>query len=119
MTASWPPTIPQLPDREGWRETFPKNVIRSQNDQGVAKQRRRGTGGVRPYQVNMTMSGQEVIDFDTFWTTDLGEGALPFTHLNARTGLTHTYQFHGDTPPTVVNIGGDTYRVGFLLEQLP
>jgi hypothetical protein len=116
---TWPSEpFPQLPDRDGWREQFPKNVIETPNDVGAPKSRRRSAAGFRVHTMRITMSGAEVAEFDEFWSTDCGQGSLPFDWVNPRTGMAHSFMFVGATPPDVTNPGGDTYYVSFSVRQL-
>jgi hypothetical protein len=119
MTAIWPTELPELPERDGWSETFPKNGVRTQNDVGQAKQRRRFTAGVRPHTITLILTQEQTVIFDTFWSVDCGEGALPFTWVNGRTGDTVDFQFNVNEPPVITNKGGSTYICRFPLEQLP
>ncbi len=42
MAAIWPTTLPQRPQRSGWKDQAPNNLIRTDMETGSAKVRRRG-----------------------------------------------------------------------------
>jgi len=116
---TWPvEPFPQIVDREGWSETFPMNVIETENDVGPPKQRRRANSMPRMHQMNLTLSAEEMVEFDTFWSVDCAQGSLPFDWINPRTGSVHSFQWIGKQPPVVTNPGGTTYKVSFSVRQL-
>lgn len=41
-TAIWPPVLPQTPQRNGWKDSAPNDLIRTDMDTGTSKARRRG-----------------------------------------------------------------------------
>lgn len=48
----WPTTLPQLPQRNNWKNGIPNNQLRSDMDAGTAKVRPKG--GDRQYTVDVT-----------------------------------------------------------------
>ncbi len=44
-TAIWPLVLPQAPQRNGWKDSAPNDLIRTDMDTGSAKVRRRGGDG--------------------------------------------------------------------------
>lgn len=74
----WPPALPQAPLAEGYSETIPSNLLRSETDTGPAKVRRRGTA--KPYIISASylLSTEECEVLDGFLVDTLGGGAICF-----------------------------------------
>ena len=102
---NWPVTLPVYPLLEGYRETPPNQIIRSQMDQGPAKLRRRTTAAVRLFQVGFMLSQSQIDDLENFYLTTLVGGALSFDFTHPRTGATVTCRFA--SPPEYSAANGD------------
>lgn len=74
----WPPSLPQSPITNGYKENMPSNLIRSDADYGPAKVRRRG--GAKPVTVTASyiLSTKEVEILDAFVYDSIGGGAICF-----------------------------------------
>jgi len=86
-------------------------------DAGPAKTRPRFTAGVRPIQIPMIMTDDQVTTLETFYTTTLAGGALKFDFRLPRTGAVVTYRFTG--PPQWTLVESKRWRVTLPLEVLP
>lgn len=86
---SWPLALPQKPLADGYSETVPNTLLRSETDTGPAKVRRRG--GAKPYTIkaNYLLSTEQCEVLDSFLMDTLGGGARcfdwprPMFHRNA------------------------------------
>lgn len=114
---TWPGTIPQNPLLPAYKETGMPNVVRTEVDVGTPKIRRRYTKELRPLGWSFIMTTAQLDDFDTFFWTTLGGGALPFDHTDPRTALTTSYQFSGE--PTYIPLSGTRWRVNTQVLKLP
>lgn len=118
MTDAWPGGLPQSPLLQGYSESPPDVALRTPMDGGVAKLRRRFTAATRPLQWAMICTKAQVATLDTFYSTTLVGGTLPFTFDHPRT--TDNEEFRFIAPPVYVVIGSeDEWRVSVSLEQLP
>lgn len=74
----WPPSLPQSPITNGYKESMPSNLLRSEAEYGPAKVRRRG--GAKPVIVKATyiLSTEEVEILDKFVYENIGGGAICF-----------------------------------------
>ena len=114
--ATWPATLPQIPLRAGYGETFPDTAIRTEMGVGPAKIRRRISHNVRPLSVAFILTSAQVDILDEFYQTTTLGGALAFDHEHPRTGTAAELRFTG--PPQISVVGGD-YLAEFGIEVLP
>jgi hypothetical protein len=121
--ASWPGTLPPVPQIRGYEEKTPANVIRTEMEVGPAKVRRRTTGGIRPHKMLFNMTQAQVELFDEFLGAVLADGALAFDYAHPRTGTTVRFRI---IPPVTYTLerpatGGDAgvWWVSLDMEQLP
>lgn len=84
MAAIWPLALPQTPLVNGYKESQPSHLLRSQTDTGPAKVRRRGHA--KPVSITATylMTEQQLDLFDSFATGTIMGGALAFDWWDAR-----------------------------------
>ena len=74
----WPPALPQAPLREGYTDSAPSNLLRTDMDTGPAKVRR--SGNARPHTVQATyvLYDDEAEILEEFILETLAGGALCF-----------------------------------------
>lgn len=118
MPAVWPPTIDDGFEVQGFTETLPNALLRSQMDAGPAKQRRRFTAAVTPIAGSIMIPAAQVPDFQAFFESTLMLGALPFEWTHPRTGALKNFRFT-EPPELVPQAGGAWWRIGMKLEVLP
>lgn len=117
---TWPPSLPQTPLQDGFKEEFENNIITTQMDQGPAKVRRRFTAGVQKYDVTFLMSSSQLSTFETFFNDTISQGATSFTFPIPRTGVNDTFRLDMTKgPPQIAPLSGGQYRVSFSMERLP
>ena len=94
---TWPGTLPQKPDADGYTESPPDVVLRTPMDAGPPKVRRRSTAGPRPITMQMTLTLTEMQTLDDFFWTTCRAGALPFDWVHPRTQAAATFRWR--SPP--------------------
>lgn len=114
---SWPASLPEKPQIEGYRETAPELKLRTKMDAGPPEMRRRFTGGIRLFEFEMILTSAQVSTLDAFHDTDTKGGSLSFSWTFPRTGASCTARFVDE--PEYRAIGGEYYRVGLNFEILP
>lgn len=75
---TWPASLPQKFLSSGFQRQYPDNRMRSDNDAGPAKVRRRSSLNVYTISGSMVMTQAQVDTLDTFINTTLGSGVLNF-----------------------------------------
>lgn len=115
--ATWPVTLPTTPLQDGYSETLPNNIIRTQMDKGPAKVRKRMTSNVRPISCAFVLTTAQLAIFESFFITDCAYGAIHFDWAHPRTGSTLDFRFTDQ--PKYEPMSGTDWYVTFNLEQLP
>lgn len=116
--ATWPATLPSLNNflSDGYSETPPDNVIRTDMDLGPAKLRQRGSAAPDIIEGKLRMTGAELAAFRTFYETTLFYGSIAFDATHPRTGASVSMRFVG-VPQIAAS--GVTWIVSMTLEVLP
>ncbi len=114
---TWPVTLPVSPLLDGFVETVPETVIRSQMDSGPDKVRNRTTAGVRLFSMSFIMSKTETALFDDFYLNDLNGGAVSFDFTHPRTG--ETLSMRVVKPPAYTAQNSKYFRIKLETEALP
>lgn len=110
MTA-WPATLTIT--RDSYSETPPDRVIRSNMDTGPQKTRRRSSSAVRPIQLRLFLTDDQVETLDEFFDAN---DALVFDFVDVRTGDTKRTRF---TAPPTYTPNETMWEVAVKLEYLP
>ena len=90
---TWPTALYGTILKEGYQETPPDNVIRTEMDVGPAKIRRRGTGAVRNFIFNLFLTPANLTTFNTFYDTTTKSGSLAFNFKSPRTEVLGDHRF--------------------------
>lgn len=117
MAESWPETLPGDVLVAGYSESLPNAVLRTEMDAGPAKVRRRSTAAARPLRATMALTRTQAAALDTFFTTTLSMGSLPFTLTHPRTLSQVSFRFV--SPPVLVPVSGAEWSAELDLEVLP
>ena len=115
--STWPATLPQKPQAQGFSEETPALTVRTEMDAGAAKVRRRFTAGVRNLNMTFELDNAQVATFDTFYTDTIKSGALPFDFPDPRTG--NTVKVRMVNQPNYQSLGGLHFTVNLKMEILP
>jgi hypothetical protein len=116
MTA-WPDALPAYPLLDGFHETVPNTVIRTDMEQGPAKIRLRTTAAVRTMSLSYLMSKAQVTALETFYLATLQGGALSFVFNHPRSNAAVSCRFI--KPPEYGTSNGNFFKVAIELEVLP
>jgi hypothetical protein len=114
---SWPDTLPAYPLLDGFHETVPNTVIRTDMEQGPAKVRLRTTAAIRAMSLAYLMSKTQVTALETFYLATLQGGALLFDFMHPRSNATVSCRFV--KPPEYATSNGNFFKVALELEVLP
>lgn len=117
MTA-WDASLPQKPEREGWKEVPQRNVAIFSPDVGPPKYRRRNTANGTVASVTYIMTDAQVATFLTFYQTTLVDGTLPFTWNHPISGVSYSWIFD-EQPPEIQSNQYNWNTVTFQLRRLP
>lgn len=74
----WPTVLPQYPLREGFSDTAPNELLRSDTESGPAKVRRRGTSKPHVVACTYVFSSEDAAIFEEFALSTLAGGSIAF-----------------------------------------
>jgi hypothetical protein len=114
---TWPDALPAYPLLDGFRETVPNTVIRTDMEQGPAKVRLRTTAAARAMSVSYLMNKTQVTALETFYLATLQGGALAFDFVHPRSNAVVSCRF--TKPPEYATSNGNFFKVAIELEVLP
>lgn len=116
--ATWPGGLLQSPMREGFSQSFEDNLLRTNMDAGVAKQRLRTTSGPKTVRCKVFLNdATDLSTFTTFFNTTINYGADEFEWTDHVEGGTVNYRFI--RPPTISKKGSSSWIVDMELEIIP
>ena len=95
---TWPETLPQRGLTDGYQSGTGDGRLRSDNDAGAAKVRRRFSAVVRPLSIIFEMTTEQLSTFRTFVSDDLAGGIMPFTFPAQGEAGTWTVQMGREMP---------------------
>lgn len=118
--AAWPETLPQRFLVQGYNEQIAgsSNLLRSQNEVGPAKVRRRSTAAARNINGSMFLTIPQLVAFRTFYNDSIQGGSMPFTFPDPHGGDDLLVRF-GDSVPTIDPAGPLDWTVKMQIEVLP
>lgn len=117
--ATWPTTLPQKPLQQGYKYTYPDNVLRTNMSVGPAKQRVRARVNTRNISVSMYLTEAELSDFDTFYETTTSYGSIAFDWIDPISEDTKSFRFIGGSPPSRTPLSGGDWLITFEIEEMP
>jgi hypothetical protein len=117
VAATWPVTLQQLVNEEGFAYTVGETAIRTESDVGPAKVRRRFTKSVDSVSVTINITQDLYPTFRDFHDITLNGGVLPFDFENPLTGTLEEFRFSG--PYQIRSIGAGNFIVSMVWERLP
>lgn len=115
-TYTWPAGLPQDFLQDGYSDSPPDVLIRTEMDAGPAKVRRRMTSNVRPITASITVTSAQLDTFESFFNTTLSGGVSRFNYTHPVHGAVEM-RFSG--VPSYAKIGGDRWRIDMALEVMP
>jgi hypothetical protein len=114
--ATWPASLPQYPDVDGYEDQPQDSVLRSSFD-GYTKQRNRFTAVLHTVSERYVISKTQFDTFKTFYFSTLSNGALEFDKPDYESGTDRLYKFTG--PYSREFLSNDLVRLTVNLEKLP
>lgn len=114
---TWPASLPQFLLVDGFEIEFAENRLRSDNDAGPAKVRRRTTLNVGIMRGSMVMDCAQKATFQTFVNDTLLGGTIAFD-FPALEGGTQLVRF-GPQLPVLKPVSPQLFSFSFELEILP
>jgi hypothetical protein len=117
VAAQWPITLQQLANQSGFNYEIGNTVIRSENDIGAPKVRRRFTKSVDKMSVTINCTRTQWNTLYNFFDVTLAGGTLPFEFTNPMTNTVEEFRFI--QPPIARPISGADFTVEMIWEKLP
>lgn len=116
--ATWPVSLPQKSQTDGYRESPVSSVLRTSVDVGAPKQRRRYSASVKTLAISILVTTDQIDTFEDFVRDDLQGGSLEFDWIHPRTEDPISARIiNGDY--SISNAGGPNYFINFSIEILP
>lgn len=115
--ATWPAGLQQLLNVDSFQYNFGNTALRSENDVGPAKVRRRATKAVDNLTCSIICSYEDFQDIYDFWDVDLNGGVEQFEFAHPFTGDTENFRMV--TAPSMVPLGGTQFLVSMNWEKMP
>lgn len=117
---AWPASLPRSPEPGSYDESPLANVIRTDMEAGIPKQRRRFTAEVISTPIAWKFNSSQLDDFIAFWREVLQSGALEFQGPHPRTNATVRMRFMASEGYHITDAGSpDMKRVTAKIEILP
>lgn len=117
MSIYWPGTLQQLLSEANFGITLGETTIRSENEVGPTKVRRRFTKGVDQFSASIYLTVAQYSILTTFYNTTLNGGTLPFVFNHPITGTAEQFRFKA--PPSISSIGGGQFIASMNWEKIP
>jgi len=114
MADPWPPSLPQIPLRAGYRNTEKDSTISSSMGYGPAKKRARTIASIRNVNASFWLTQAQVNTLETFYRD---YKALTFSWINHLDGSAALYRF--TSPPSYEPMGGQYFNTKLTLEIIP
>lgn len=112
--ATWPSTLPQALQFDGYQDKEPDLVVREQMDQGPPIVRQICTANVRPFEGEMVISLAQKVTLRAFY---LANCALPFDFPDPDTGAVISVMFADK--PSYSSFAPGYQKVALKLEEQP
>lgn len=116
--ATWPSFLQQLLNADSFNVEFGDTVIRSDNEIGPQKVRRRFTKPVDTYTASINVFQSDMVAFRQFFNTTLNGGATSFYFVDPLTNVTEVFRF--SKPPQISPLGSaGHYRITMNWTKMP
>lgn len=114
--ATWPFDLQQRVNEDGFSYQFGETALRSENDTGPAKVRRRFTKGIDTVTCTINLPIGDFALFRDFYNVSLNGGVSPFYFRNPMTDEMEVFRFSG--PPKADPMGGRYFKVAMAWEKV-
>lgn len=115
--ATWPASLPQELNAQGFNYTKQDQLIRTEMDAGPTFVRRRFTAAMEQFGGSVIVDATQYSTFWTFFDNTINGGVDEFTWVHPVTGSAADVRFAA--VPSVASITGGFYRLSVQLEILP
>lgn len=116
--ATWPISLPQSPEDEGYSEQMPYPVLEAPVT-GPALTRKRYTAAPKVYSATFLMTPAQLAIFEEFYEDDLGLGAASFDWKERGDPANPTRSFRIIGAPVSTQLGPQTWRVALQMIRNP
>jgi hypothetical protein len=116
---TWPATLPQLPQRNGFQRRPKPSVIAFGTEVGPGKRRRRSAARTIPISARFQIDVGLIPTFETFFHVTLADGALPFSWTDPVTGDAAAWLFDDSDPYDLAPALGRLWDLTTRLERQP
>lgn len=113
----WPAFLQEFLNTASFSYAFGDTTIRSENDTGLAKVRRRYTKSVDVIQCSIDIEFDDFSNFENFYDVDLNGGVTRFQYPHPFTQVPTMFRMVG--PPALRPLGGRNFEVTMQWEKLP
>lgn len=117
MSVNFPSVLQEYLDEQGFTFEIGSTTIRSSNDVGPDKIRRRFTKSVDTQSSSITIKYDQYQILYDFYNTTLAGGSLTFLYKDQFTSIEEEYRFV--SPPRIAPLGGEFFRVTMNWEKMP
>lgn len=117
MPATWPGTLQQVINEQGFTMNIGETLLRSDMDAGIQKTRRRFTRPVNTYSCSILLHKDLYSTFYNFFNTSINGGATTFYFNHPISGVQSTFRF--TAPPQIAPLGGQMFQVSMQWEEMP
>jgi hypothetical protein len=114
---SWPLTLQQRLESDGFSIEKGETVIRSEMDVGPVKVRRRSTRPIDMVSASILLTAVQYAAFETFYNTTTNGGTTPFDWVHPITEAAAVFRF--SKAPQYQNVGNLMFKASFQLEIMP
>ena len=115
--ATWPSTLPQYLEQDGFSIQQQDQTLRSPTDAGPVKVRRMFSAAVSKVQGQVTITPEQYTTLIDFFNNDCHGGSIPFEWIHPITQATVNFRFK--QPPAIASKTGKYFTVKLDLEILP
>lgn len=117
MAETFPPTLQEKLNEEGFSQTYGDTTIRSDVDTGLAKVRQRYTKAVDKFACTINLNKEDYNTLTTFYKTTLAGGSKTFNYDHPFTEVASEFRFV--SPPSMKPKGGLWFTVTMQWEEIP
>ena len=117
MAETFPPSLQQLLNEQGFSQKLGNTTIRSNVDTGLQKVRQRYTKPIDTFSCTINLKKSDYNTLLTFFRTTLAGGSKTFNYDHPITGNPSEFRFL--KPPSMAPLGGLWFRVQMEWEEIP
>ena len=117
MAATWPASLQQVLNEQGFTYEIGDTAIRSEMETGMPKVRRRFTKPINKLSCSILLNISQYSTFSVFFNTTLNGGVNTFNFNNPLSASTSEFRFI--TPPQISPLGGQVFQVSMQWEEIP